>query len=174
METIRFCHVEKFIKTASGMHVAPRISQSLYLAVLGSTWLYLAAPGCTWLYMIVSDCTWLYLVVLGSTWLYLAVPGCTWLYLAVPGCTVVWLDPLQITVEWFWMLKSVGGAYRIKRENGKIDQAKKSHLMGWNGIYHGYWCRHHHRSMHYRWEGQVLTGKLSWLNSQASLAVLSY
>ena len=164
METIRFCHVEKFIKTASGMHVAPRISQSLYLAVLGSTWLYLAAPGCTWLYMIVSDCTWLYLVVLGSTWL----------YMAVPGCTVVWLDPLQITVEWFWMLKSVGGAYRIKRENGKIDQAKKSHLMGWNGIYHGYWCRHHHRSMHYRWEGQVLTGKLSWLNSQASLAVLSY
>ena len=75
------------------MHVAPRISQSLYLAVLGYTWLYLA--------------------------------------------------------------------YRIKRENGKIDQAKKSHLMGWNGIYHGYWCRHHHRSMHYLWEGQVLTGKLS-------------
>ena len=48
-----------FSNYASVMHVTPRISQWLYLAVRGCTWPYVAVPGRTWLYMAVPGCMYL-------------------------------------------------------------------------------------------------------------------
>ena len=96
------------LKTASEMHVAPRIFSmekwwTSALLVLPSGHLDLSVsylislkrlifeniahgsfkPGCTWLYLAVSGCTWRYLAVAGSIWLYLALPRSAMIYLII-------------------------------------------------------------------------------------------